>query len=190
MKRIDLPIEGACLVHPQVFGDARGWFFEAWNAAKYRDIGLEMEFCQDNCSLSAPGVLRGLHHQWPQPQGKLVQCLRGRIWDVAVDFRKGSPTFLQWHGEELSEENHTAFWIPEGFLHGFVVLDGPALVAYKTTSAYVAEYDAGVRWNDPYIGVQWPIESEPETLSAKDLALPWLKDVLEERQPMWKPNER
>jgi dTDP-4-dehydrorhamnose 3,5-epimerase len=181
----DLPLKDAKLILPRAFGDDRGWFFEAWNQEKFRAAGLDLGFVQDNCSLSAPGVLRGLHHQWPEPQGKLVQCLRGRIWDVAVDFREGSPTFLQWHGEELNEESHAAYWIPEGFLHGFVVLEGPALVAYKCTAPYRAEFDAGVRWNDPEIGIQWPISEPPQNLSEKDRNLPFLKNVSRERRPVF-----
>ena len=176
MKLIEVPLPEVKLIEPSVFGDNRGFFYEAHNVAKYRELGLDLSFVQDNVSRSAAGVLRGVHYQWPKPQGKLVHVLQGAIWDVAVDLRPDSPTFKKWHAEILSGENHRSFWIPPGFGHGFAVLDGPALVTYKVTEFFHLEFDAGIKFDDPELNIDWPIENP--TLSAKDENLPSLREAL------------
>ncbi|ASR42557.1 dTDP-4-dehydrorhamnose 3,5-epimerase [Xanthomonas citri pv. mangiferaeindicae] len=181
MKIIETKLPGAVVLEPAVFGDARGFFFEAWNAARFGQHGLPTSFVQSNVSSSAKGVLRGLHYQWPRPQGKLVSVLQGEVFDVAVDIRRGSPTFGQWEGVLLSAENKRQFWIPEGFAHGFAVLSETALFSYLCTDVYVKEADAGVRWDDPQIGVEWPIDAP--LLSDKDAQAPLLADIAEDRLP-------
>jgi dTDP-4-dehydrorhamnose 3,5-epimerase len=167
----DLPIDGATLLRPKLFGDDRGHFFEAWNEEVFRRATrTEVSFVQDNQSRSGRGVVRGLHYQVdPDAQGKLVRVVAGSVFDVAVDIRRSSPTFSQWVGVELSEENHLQFWIPEGFAHGFVVLSDSADVLYKTTAYYAPRSDRSIRWNDPEIGIDWPLDAEP-VLSDKDRA--------------------
>lgn len=156
------------VLEPQVFGDARGFFFESFNQQEfYRATGLNLNFVQDNHSRSAKGVLRGLHYQVQQPQGKLVRVVRGAVFDVAVDIRKNSNTFGQWVGMELSEDNHKQMWIPPGFAHGFVVLSDSADFLYKTTEYYAPQHERCIVWNDPAIGITWPSGLQP-TLSAKD----------------------
>ncbi|MEY4693634.1 MAG: dTDP-4-dehydrorhamnose 3,5-epimerase [Pseudomonadota bacterium] len=156
------------VLEPQVFGDARGFFFESFNQQEfYRATGLNLNFVQDNHSRSAKGVLRGLHYQVQQPQGKLVRVVRGAVFDVAVDIRKNSNTFGQWVGMELSEDNHKQMWIPPGFAHGFVVLSDSADFLYKTTEYYAPQHERCIAWNDPAIGITWPSGLQP-TLSAKD----------------------
>ncbi len=149
---------------------------ETWHAARFRAAGIEGPFVQDNQSRSARGVLRGLHYQEPNPQGKLVRCSRGALFDVAVDIRVGSPNFGRWYGEELSEENNRMLWIPAGFAHGFCALSEIADLSYKCTAFYDASADRAIAWNDPEIGIEWPITTP--TLSAKDTAAPRLKDAL------------
>ena len=156
------------VLEPQVFGDARGFFFESFNQQEFsRATGLNLNFVQDNHSRSAKGVLRGLHYQVQQPQGKLVRVVRGAVFDVAVDIRKNSNTFGQWVGMELSEDNHKQMWIPPGFAHGFVVLSDSADFLYKTTEYYAPQHERCIAWNDPAIGITWPSGLQP-TLSAKD----------------------
>lgn len=165
---------------PRRFGDARGWFSETWNRAKLAAKGIEIDFCQDNHSLSeAQGTLRGLHFQAPPfAQAKLVRCLRGRIFDVAVDIRRGSPTFGKWVGLELSAENGKQLLIPAGFAHGFLTLEPNCEIAYKVDAYYSAECDGGIAWDDPAIGINWPkFDSEP-VLSDKDRSLPPLEGLL------------
>ena len=158
------------IIEPRVFGDARGFFFESFNARAFRErAGFEPQFVQDNHSRSSRGVLRGLHYQIRQPQGKLVRVVRGRVFDVAVDLRRSSPTFGQWDGWELSEENHRQIWIPPGFGHGFVVLSDSADFLYKTTDYYAPEHERCLLWNDPSLGVQWPVDGLELKLSDKDL---------------------
>ncbi len=166
MKITPLALPEVLLIEPDVFGDERGYFLETWNRRRYREAGLEIEFVQDNLSFSRKGVLRGLHFQFPHPQGKLVQVLKGRVFDVAVDLRLGSPTFGKWVGVELSEENHYQLYIPEGFAHGFYVLE-EALLAYKCTDLYHPECDKTLLWNDPEIAIPWPLSGQP-ILSPKD----------------------
>jgi dTDP-4-dehydrorhamnose 3,5-epimerase len=177
----DLP--GCVVIEPQVFGDERGWFFESWNRERYAAHGLDLQFVQGNVSRSARGVLRGLHYQWPNPQGKLVSVLEGEVWDVAVDIRRGSPTFGRWTAAVLSADNKRQFWIPEGFAHGFVALSEHALFTYLCTAPYDREADAGIRWNDPALAIDWPV-AEP-ALSPKDAGAPLLADVPEVRLPVW-----
>ncbi len=185
MKVIQTALPGCAVIEPKVFGDERGFFFESWNAERFQLLGLPTSFVQSNVSSSSRGVLRGLHYQWPRPQGKLVSVLEGEVYDVAVDIRRGSPTFGRWEAVVLSAENKRQFWIPEGFAHGFAVLSETALFSYLCTDVYVKEADAGIRWNDADIAVDWPI-SQPQ-LSAKDEQAPFLKDVPEDRLPVYLP---
>ena len=168
MKVTRLAIPEVVLIEPQMFGDARGFFFESFNQKTFNEAtGTNHQFVQDNHSRSSQGVLRGLHYQIRQPQGKLVRVARGRVWDVAVDIRKGSPTLGQWVGAELSEDNQHQLWVPPGFAHGFVVLSESADFLYKTTDYYAPEHERCIAWNDPQLGIRWPYQGEPR-LSAKD----------------------
>ena len=185
MKVIETPLQGCVVVEPAVFDDERGFFFESWNADRYARHGLHFTVVQSNVSASVRGVVRGLHYQWPNPQGKLVSVLEGEVYDVAVDIRRGSPTFGRWAAVMLSAENKRQFWIPEGFAHGFVVVSERAVFSYLCTAVYDKAADAAVRWDDPAIGIDWPI-SDPQ-LSAKDAAAPLLTDVAPERLPTYAP---
>lgn len=185
MKVVETSLPGCVVVEPAVFGDDRGFFFETWNADRYGQQGLPTKFVQSNVSSSSRGVLRGLHYQWPNPQGKLVSVLEGEVYDVAVDIRRGSPTFGQWAAVILSAENKRQFWIPEGFAHGFAVLSERAIFSYLCTAQYDKVADAGVRWNDPAIGIDWPVSAP--LLSVKDEAAPLLADIAPERLPVYAP---
>ena len=185
MKVIETALPGALILEPQVFGDARGFFYESYNEAKYCAAGVDHRFVQSNVSRSARGVLRGLHYQWPNPQGKLVSVLEGEVYDVAVDIRRGSPTFGQSIGVMLTADNHRHFWVPEGFAHGFCVLSEFATFTYQCTALYEPKADAGIRWNDAALGIDWPL-SEP-LLSDKDGKTPLLEDVPPERLPVYLP---
>lgn len=176
MNVIETSLPGVLLLEPKVFGDARGFFMESWNRQTFSALGLDVDFVQDNHSRSARGVLRGLHYQINEPQGKLVRVVSGAVFDVAVDLRKSSPHFGQWVGYELSAGNHRMMWIPPGFGHGFLVLSDSADFLYKTTTYYAPQWDRGVRWDDPQIGVAWPLEGTP-VLSDKDQVQPLLKDA-------------
>ncbi len=165
-------LPGVLILEPRVFGDDRGFFMETYNAARFREHDLPETFVQDNHSRSARGVLRGLHYQLPNAQGKLVRAVRGTIFDVAADIRKGSPTFGMWVGVELSEENRRQIWVPEGFAHGFCVLSETADVVYKCTALYDGPNDRVIRWNDPELGIEWPITNP--LLSPKDADAPTL----------------
>lgn len=165
MNVVETGLPGPLIFEPDVFGDDRGFFLESYNEARYREYGLP-RFVQDNLSYSGNGVLRGLHFQNPNPQGKLVTVLRGEVFDVAVDIRVGSPTFGHWTGVYLSAENHRQFYVPENFAHGFVVTGDVALFSYKCTAYYSPETEGTVLWSDPEIGVEWPVEAP--ALSAKD----------------------
>ncbi len=168
MKVIATAIPEVLIIEPKVFGDARGFFYESFNQQAFNEAtGTDHKFVQDNHSSSSRGVLRGLHYQIQQPQGKLVRAARGSVFDVAVDVRKASPTFGQWVGVELSEDNHRQLWVPPGFAHGFVVLSESADFLYKTTDYYAPAYERCIAWNDPAIGIEWPLSVEP-SLSAKD----------------------
>ncbi|WP_423708897.1 dTDP-4-dehydrorhamnose 3,5-epimerase [Undibacterium sp. WLX3042] len=168
MKAIPTNLPEVMIIEPKVFGDERGFFFESFNAKKFAELtGVDVEFVQDNHSLSAKNILRGLHYQIKQAQGKLVRVVTGEVFDVAVDIRKSSPRFGQWTGVVLSAENQRQFWIPPGFAHGFVVLSDKAEFLYKTTDYWAPEYERSLQWNDPAIGIEWPIQGEP-VMSAKD----------------------
>ena len=175
MKIIKTPLPGCLVIEPVVHGDARGFFYESFHAEKFAQAGLDLKFVQTNVSRSAQGVLRGLHYQWPHSQGKLVSVLEGEVYDVAVDIRRGSPTFGQWAAAVLSADNKRHFWVPEGFAHGFAVLSEQATFVYQCTALYDREADAGIRWNDAQIGVDWPL-AQP-SLSDKDQRAPFLSDV-------------
>lgn len=167
----ETPIKDMVVIEPTIFGDERGYFMEVYHEKKFRDMGLEATFVQDNESKSKKGVLRGLHFQAKMPQGKLVRVLSGSVYDVGVDLRKGSPTYGKWHGVVLTSENQKMLYIPEGFAHGFLVLQD-AVFTYKCTNFYAPEYDSGIIWNDPTIGIQWPVDSVEEMiLSEKDKEL-------------------
>jgi dTDP-4-dehydrorhamnose 3,5-epimerase len=165
---ISTAIADVMIIEPKVFGDDRGFFFESFNSRQFAElIGRNVDFVQDNHSRSAKNVLRGLHYQIQQPQGKLVRVVQGVVFDVAVDIRRSSPTFGQHIGVELSAENKRMLWVPEGFAHGFVVLSDTAEFLYKTTHYWAPEFERSIAWNDPALGIKWPIQGEP-TLSAKD----------------------
>lgn len=183
MKVIETGLPGCLVLEPQVFGDDRGFFYESFNRDKLQAHGLDLTFAQGNVSRSARGVLRGLHYQWPKPQGKFVSVVEGEVWDVAVDIRRGSPTFGKWTAVVLSAENKRHFWIPEGFAHGFCVLSETATFTYLCTETYDREADAGIRWNDGALGIDWPV-AEP-ALSEKDARAPFLADVPEDRLPLY-----
>jgi dTDP-4-dehydrorhamnose 3,5-epimerase len=170
MKIIRTAIPDVLILEPKVFGDPRGFFFESFNQQSFtKATGVDVQFVQDNHSRSAKGVLRGLHYQIRQPQGKLVRVVRGSVFDVAVDVRRSSPNFGRWVGVELSEENHRQMWVPPGLAHGFVVTSESADFLYKTTDYYAPEHERCIAWDDPAIGIQWPLDVPPQ-LSAKDQA--------------------
>lgn len=168
MNIIACPIPGLLLIEPRVFGDERGFFTESWNRATFAAAGLKLDFVQDNHSRSQKGVLRGLHFQNPAPQGKLVRVVRGAVWDVAVDLRRSSPTFGQWYGVELSGANHRMLWVPEGFAHGFVTLEDDTDFLYKCTAPYAPANEHTLAWDDPAVGIAWPLDGIEPALSAKD----------------------
>ncbi len=181
MKVIETNLPGVLIVEPKVFGDARGFFQETWRQEKYEAIGIKGPFVQDNLSFSTRGVLRGLHYQQPNTQGKLVSVVHGEVFDVAVDIRVGSPTFGQWTGVALSGENHRQLWVPPGFAHGFCVLSDTTYFTYKCTDVYTPSAEGGIMWNDPDIGIKWPLQDI--LLSEKDQVYPRLQDVSIERLP-------
>lgn len=178
IKLTPCEIDGLFVIEPMVFADARGYFMETYNRRDLAEAGLDVSFVQDNQSMSKQGVLRGLHYQIRHPQGKLVRVIRGEVFDVAVDLRPDSSTYGKWHGEILSAENKKQFFIPEGFAHGFYVLSEEAEFCYKCTDYYHPGDEGGIRWNDPDIGVAWPLlEGRPVLLSAKDEKQPFLREV-------------
>ena len=181
MRVLETGLDGVVIIEPRVHGDERGFFLESWKASSYIKYGLPGTFAQTNVSRSQKGVLRGLHYQYRQPQGKLVSVLEGRIFDVAVDVRRGSVSFGQWAGVELSAQNHRQLYAPEGFAHGFVVLSDSALFHYYCTTEYAPQYEVAIAWNDPDIAVKWPCE--PISLSGKDREAPRLRDIPPERLP-------
>ena len=182
MKTIQTDLPGCLVLEPQVFGDDRGFFYESFNQDKLSAIGLAPGFVQGNVSSSVRGVLRGLHYQWPRPQGKLVSVLEGEVWDVAVDIRRNSPDFGRWTAVLLSAENKRHFWIPEGFAHGFVALSERALFTYLCTATYDRAADAAIRWDDPQLAIDWPVSAP--LLSDKDAKAPFLADIAPERLPV------
>ena len=175
---IKTSLEGVYIIEPTVFGDERGYFMETYHLGEFKEAGLEMNFVQDNQSKSNKGVLRGLHFQYTKPQGKLVRAIKGEVFDVAVDLRKESPTYGKWEGVLLSEENKKQFYIPEGFGHGFLVLSDEAEFTYKCTDFYDAQDEGGILWDDPEIGIEWPLDDIEEViLSEKDKQWKSLKET-------------
>ena len=185
MKIIQTELPGCVVIEPAVHGDARGFFYESFNRQRFVEAGFDLNFVQTNVSRSARGVLRGLHYQWPNPQGKLVSVLEGEVYDVAVDIRVGSPTFGRWVAAVLSAENKRHFWVPEGFAHGFAVLSENATFVYQCTAHYDRAADAGIRWNDAALAIDWPI-ADP-SLSDKDTKSPFLADVARDKLPIYTP---
>ena len=170
MKVLPVDIDGPLIIEPRVFGDERGFFLESWNAVEFAAAGIDETFVQDNHSRSRKGVLRGLHFQNPGAQGKLVRVTSGRAWDVAVDIRRNSPTFGRWAGVELSATNKRMFWVPPGFAHGFLSLEDDTDFLYKCTARYQASFEHSLAWNDPTIGIDWPLEGIDPIISEKDQA--------------------
>jgi dTDP-4-dehydrorhamnose 3,5-epimerase len=186
MKVTQTILPGVLVFEPDVFGDARGFFLETFSSKRYEGAGLKLPFVQDNVSFSTKGILRGLHYQTPNAQGKLVQVLTGEVFDVAVDIRVGSPSFGQWFGETLSAENHKQMYIPPGFAHGFCVLSGNALFSYKCTDYYNPTAEGGILWNDADLAIAWPVNA-PQ-VSPKDAAYTSLKDIPKDRLPKYGGN--
>ena len=182
MNIIETPLPGVIIIEPKVFGDPRGFFMETWARERYCAAGISQEFVQDNMSSSTRGTLRGLHFQHPQGQGKLVQALAGAIFDVVVDIRVDSPSFGQWFGTELNADERKQLYIPPGFAHGFCVLSKAALFSYKCTDYYNPQNEGGIQWNDPDIGIDWPLEGQP-ILSDRDRKHSRSSDVPEHRLP-------
>ena len=170
-------IPGVILVTPQVFGDERGFFMEFWQEREFAKMGIDHSFVQDNHSRSGQGILRGLHYQIRQPQGKLVRVVSGEVFDVAVDLRKSSATFGHWVGTRLSEESKQMIWVPPGFAHGFYVLSHSADVLYKCTDFYAPEHERSIRWDDPDLNIQWPLGKVAPILSDKDASASWFRDA-------------
>ena len=183
MNVVQTNLPGVLIIEPRVFGDERGYFMETWNCRRYEETGLPARFVQDNLSLSARGVLRGLHFQNPRPQGKLVSVLRGEVFDVAVDIRVGSPTFGQWTGVMLSAKNKRQFYVPPDFAHGFLVTSAEALFFYKCTDYYAPSAEGIVLWNDPEIGIEWPTDAPK--LSERDSEAPPLRKMPEGSLPRY-----
>ena len=178
MNFVETGVPGVVRIEPTVFSDERGFFMETWQAQRFRDAGLDAEFVQDNFSHSTQGTLRGLHYQIQQSQGKLVHVVSGEVFDVAVDLRKSSASFGRWVGEILSAENKHQLWVPPGFAHGFLVLSETAEFEYKCSDYYAPEFERAIRWDDPDIGIDWPLPTDTRpVLSAKDAAAPFLKDA-------------
>jgi len=178
MKFVETSLPCVIRIEPRIFSDERGFFMETWQARRFHDVGIDADFVQDNFSHSSKGTLRGLHYQIQQPQGKLVRVVSGEVFDVAVDLRKSSPGFGQWVGEVLSAKNKNQLWVPPGFGHGFLVLSDMAEFEYKCTDYYAPEFERAIRWDDPDIGIDWPLpDGEQPVLSAKDAAAPFLQDA-------------
>lgn len=178
MEIIQTPISDLLIIQPRVFKDARGFFMESYNRSKFSELGINLDFCQDNQSRSAYGVIRGLHYQLlPQSQSKLVTVIEGSVWDVAVDLRKNSPTFGQWYGIELTGENKTQFLIPQGFAHGFSVLSESALFSYKCDNFYSPQHEAGILYSDPSLNIDWKVSAENALVSEKDMKLPLMANA-------------
>lgn len=177
MNVIECNIPGPLIIEPKVFGDDRGFFLESWNAQAFAKAGLDLTFVQDNHSRSQKGVLRGMHFQNPSPQGKLVRVVRGAVFDAVVDLRRSSPTFGKWTGVVLSAENKRMFWVPEGFAHGFLTLEDDTDFLYKCTTPYAPQNEASLAWDDPEVGIEWPLDGIEPKLSAKDAVGVPLADV-------------
>ena len=177
MQVLPTSIPDVVILEPKVHGDHRGYFMETWRQSEFAKLGLPVEFVQDNQSKSQQGILRGLHYQLTRPQGKLVRVIAGEIFDVAVDLRKSSPSFGQWDGVRLSSDNCRQLWVPPGFAHGFYVLSSTAEVVYKCTEYYFPEDERGLLWNDPQIGINWPLLNPEPTLSEKDRHAPGFDEL-------------
>jgi dTDP-4-dehydrorhamnose 3,5-epimerase len=178
MKFVATELAGVIRIEPAVHRDDRGFFMETWQAREFSAAGIDVEFVQDNFSHSLQGALRGLHYQIEQAQGKLVRVVQGEVFDVVVDLRKSSPQYGQWVGDVLSAENKHQLWVPPGFGHGFLVLSETAEFEYKCSSYYAPEFDRSIRWDDPDIGIEWPlVGGEPPTLSSRDAGAPFFKDA-------------
>lgn len=177
MNIIECAIPGPLIIEPKVFGDERGFFMESWNAAGFAAAGLDLTFVQDNHSRSRKGVLRGMHFQNPAPQGKLVRVVNGAVYDVAVDLRRSSPTFGKWAGVELSAANKRMFWVPEGFAHGFLTLEDDTDFLYKCTTPYAPQNEHSLAWDDPDVGIEWPLDGMDLQISAKDKVGTRITDV-------------
>jgi dTDP-4-dehydrorhamnose 3,5-epimerase len=179
VKFFAAPLPGVMVIEPRAFGDGRGFFMETWHAKKFAEAGIDVAFDQDNQSRSAQGVLRGLHYQLPNPQGKLARVVAGAVFDVVADLRQGSPTFGQWFGLELSAENRRMLWAPAGVAHGFLTLSGSADFLYKCSGAYSPADERAVRWDDPTLAIDWPLApGETPTLSARDAVAPLLAEAV------------
>jgi len=183
MKVLQTALEGVLIIEPDVFGDERGYFMETFHRKRYKKEGVDIEFVQDNLSFSSKGIIRGLHYQFPEAQAKLVQVIKGEVFDVTVDIRRGSPTFGQWVSVILSDENKQQIYIPEGFAHGFCVLSDTAFLTYKCSDFYAPDSEGGILWSDPDLGIDWPVE-EP-VLSEKDGQYLCLKDISLDRLPVY-----
>ena len=184
MKIAPTQLPEVLVIEPQVFGDERGFFLESWNRASFAEAGLDLQFVQDNHSRSARGVLRGIHYQLTRPQGKLVRVTAGRVFDVAVDLRRSSPRFGRWAGAELSAENKRMMWVPPGFGHGFLTIEDGTDFLYKCTDFYAPDDEHCIAWDDPQIGVEWPLGGMEPSLSRKDQAgLPFTEATLYPRKP-------
>jgi dTDP-4-dehydrorhamnose 3,5-epimerase len=178
MEIIETPISGLIIIKPRIFEDSRGFFYESYNKLRYNELGINIDFCQDNQSKSSYGVIRGLHYQLsPHSQSKLVSVIKGAVWDVAVDLRKDSPTYGQWHGIELSESNKLQFLIPKGFAHGFSVLSEYAIFTYKCDDYYNQSLERGIMYNDPQLNIDWKIPVEKALISQKDQLHPLFKNA-------------
>lgn len=177
MNIIECNIPGPLILEPKVFGDERGFFLESWNAEAFARVGLDLSFVQDNHSRSQKGVLRGMHFQNPGPQGKLVRVVRGAVFDAVVDLRRSSPGYGKWTGVVLSAENKRMFWVPEGFAHGFLTLEDDTDFLYKCTAPYAPQHEQSLAWDDPAVGIEWPLDGLEPILSAKDAAGVALSDV-------------
>lgn len=187
MKTTPQAIPEVLLIEPQVFGDDRGWFCETWQRERYGQHGIDVDFVQDNMAWSRQGSLRGLHIQHPYGQGKLVQVLAGEVFDVAVDVRLGSPWFGRWTGTRLDARSKHQFWIPSGFLHGYLVTSEEALFSYKCTDLYHPDSQLSVRWDDPDLAIDWPLPSDTLVLSSKDREAPLLREIRQTGLPTFEP---
>jgi dTDP-4-dehydrorhamnose 3,5-epimerase len=183
MKVVQTALEDVLFIEPDVFGDERGYFVETFHRKRYKQEGVDTEFVQDNLSFSSKGIIRGLHYQFPQAQAKLVQVIKGEVFDVTVDIRRGSPTFGKWISVAISDENKRQIYIPEGFAHGFCVLSDTAFLSYKCSDLYAPESEGGILWSDPDLGIDWPVKQP--VLSEKDRQYLCLKDILLDRLPVY-----
>jgi dTDP-4-dehydrorhamnose 3,5-epimerase len=184
MKTHKTGLDGVLIIEPNIFVDQRGYFFEIYSQNRYQEIGIQPNFVQDNLSFSRKGTLRGLHYQHPHDQAKLVQVVRGEVFDVVVDIRRRSPTFGKWIGQYLSGENKIQMFIPEGFAHGFCVISDTALFHYKCSDFYAPQCEGGILWSDPDVAIDWPLDSP--IVSEKDARFSGLKDIAEDRLPSYK----